>query len=400
MRLPQIKSLLLEVTGNVLNGQEISIILDVFADVTSGDWGVDKALAGGIEDVEDLRNVLLRRFGLQPSISQDDTEWKRRLQRAELDPNELTQVDRANIATVISSLHAWGKLDLPGQPSKKWKDDHTPERKQLMKSVLRKIGFGGVAQEIDREGTASISKKPIPGASIKLPKDKESEVPRKAGGWESETDPWGHGRVGSEDALEFLDKYGEALEKAGVEISGQPKVLGGDRGAQGTPVDIGGTVLKFTTDRTEANASYRIKGKKLKNVANIYNVFELDSEHVYVIHQELLDPLDKDVKIGWSYLKFRKIINNYFRNKDKNKALEDFSEEAQYEYGDLNMPIVEKMHKVLEQALNAADELMAHKIIAPDRHDDNVMQRMDGTIVLIDLGLSRSPEVKVPHVDV
>jgi len=50
-------------------------------------------------------------------------------------------------------------------------------------------------------------------------------------------------------------------------------------------------VLKITTDKTEAAESFKIKGKKLKNISNIYDVYALHGryEGFYVIISELLD---------------------------------------------------------------------------------------------------------------
>jgi hypothetical protein len=206
------------------------------------------------------------------------------------------------------------------------------------------------------------------------------------------TDPW-QGRVDQYQALRLLDKYGESLEKAGVNISGMPRVLGGDKGAQGTPLDIGGTVLKFTRDRTEANASYRIKGQKLKNVANVYNVYELGDEHIYVIHQELLDPIDSEIKRYWPEIK--EAIDEIALYDDFEDAKKRLENEILF-IGDQNLK--KKIYDAGMQAINGAMELRKNKISVNDRHDENVMQRMDGTLVLIDLGITRSPEVKVPSV--
>jgi hypothetical protein len=374
MRLPQLKSILVETTlDSTLDFKEISFLLNAFAD--REDYDIP-----GIEhlnrDINKLQQYLLSKFGLL-DVSDDD-DWMNRLRAAKLETHALFPKDRAVIHKYLKSLSK-AKGMHPG--AKAWKDKKH-EDTELIDSILKKL--------------------PLP-KNIRLPdhlRDDPDDPKTFANKGSSKvpsmqwTDPWA-GRVSSSDALAYLEEYEESLKKAGVKISGEPRVLGDDRGAQGTPVDIGGTVLKFTRDRTEANASYRIKGKKLKNVANIYNVYELGDEHVYVIHQELLQPLDMQIKTNWSM--FRVPISIYFKTKSKEKALQSGMENIDWNFPG-NHSLRDTFISVLHQSLNAAEELMSNKIIAPDRHSDNVMQRDDGTIVLIDLGLSRSPEVSIPSV--
>jgi hypothetical protein len=402
MRLPQFKSLLAESVGSILDGEELSTLLDTMADATSGDYDVPD-LSGGIDDLKELQQSLLNRFGLNyqdielsdTSYSDEEAEWMRRLKGARLNPTDLMQEDRTLIAMTLSLMYRHAKVSAHVKGGgKKWRDTLKPKEKENLKSIMKKIGFSGV--ELTNSNFYGKDKKSDPFPKGGRGDPKSSQIPDKPGGWSNWTDPWA-GRVGEGQALDLLDEFGPALEKAGIKISGMPRVLGDDKGAQGTPVDIGGTVLKFTKDRTEANSSYRIKGKKLKNVANVYNVYQLDETHVFVIHQELLDPLDKEIKSGWYTYRFRDNINSFFKKKDKERARRFLEDELDYRKPDPK--VAQKMRDALEQALNGAEELMANKVIAPDRHYENVMQRPDGTIVLIDLGLSRSPEVNVPQVD-
>jgi len=207
------------------------------------------------------------------------------------------------------------------------------------------------------------------------------------------TDPWA-GEITSYDAVKYLEKYKEPLEKAGVKIS-KTNVIGG--GAQGQAVDIGNSVVKVTKDRMEANACYRIKGKKLKNVYNIYNVYELDNEHVYVIHQEKLEPLDKFVYQNWSRISWA--ISDYSKHPEDKKILsKEYINYIENMYGDAPER-KKKLLNVFQQMLNAIDELKQNRIRVADRHEENVLQRNDGTVVLIDLGLSKSPEIKIPKAE-
>ena len=62
-------------------------------------------------------------------------------------------------------------------------------------------------------------------------------------------------------------------------------------------------VLKITKDKTEAAEAFKIKGKKLKHLANVYDVYALHGKYegTYVIISELLDK-DEKIDIGYDLL--------------------------------------------------------------------------------------------------
>jgi serine/threonine protein kinase len=193
-------------------------------------------------------------------------------------------------------------------------------------------------------------------------------------------------------AQKILDHYKDRLEKAGIKIGENPEALGA--GATGTAYHIGNNkVLKITKDRSEANACNRIKGKKLKNVYEIYDVFELDDLGVYVIHQELLAPLDPVVTKNWSksYTALTRAVN---RKWSLEEALDEL--EAEWEGGWGPTPEESAKPAVKEafaQAYNGLKELEENRIIFRDFHYKNIMKRpSSGELVIIDLGVSRSPE--------
>lgn len=198
------------------------------------------------------------------------------------------------------------------------------------------------------------------------------------------------------DAYKLIQKFAGRLDQAGIHVGESPSKLGS--GATGTAFDLrDGTALKVTVDRNEANACQRIKGKKLKNVYQIFNVFELDSLNTYVIHQELLEPLDPVVRKYWSAVNSALGKWKYDgHTSDDNKALEYF----EYYWDQSNSEFDKQPHDQLQTAfleiLNGMRELDEHKIEFIDYHVGNIMFRAHtGQHVIIDLGVSKSPEQKI-----
>jgi len=127
-----------------------------------------------------------------------------------------------------------------------------------------------------------------------------SQIPR---GISSRPDWTGQGPapLSPAQAATVLRSYEKKLNKLGIKASPNMKRLGG--GKMGFAYDLGDSVLKLTRDKYEANAAKRIEGKKLRNVYEIYAVYELNDSGIYVIHQEKLNPLGPIVKKYWGGVK-------------------------------------------------------------------------------------------------
>jgi hypothetical protein len=116
---------------------------------------------------------------------------------------------------------------------------------------------------------------------------------------------------GIRDVEDTVDSNAQLLAKRSpfpVNV-GNLQLLGA--GTQGPAYDMGGNkVLKVTTDKSEAQASLKLKGKNLKHVNNFYDVFKFPpggpaKGDLYGIIQDKLTPLNDAEKmelndgIGW-----------------------------------------------------------------------------------------------------
>lgn len=215
------------------------------------------------------------------------------------------------------------------------------------------------------------------------------------------TDPGqlaGSDPTNEKDAREILTKNAEKLAKKGIDVS-KAKALG--KGTQGTAFDIGGgKVLKVTKDAKEAQASNKIKGQKLKYVANILDVFRFKDVNAYGILQEKLSPLsdsekkDFNQKLVWTglpvWLKsantWDDAIEKVFNYVEKKKAKGD----VQSPEGKRIIQWTDQFVDSLESEYNVKgswEELKGKGVSFSDYQADNLMKR-GSEFVLIDIGLS------------
>jgi serine/threonine protein kinase len=218
--------------------------------------------------------------------------------------------------------------------------------------------------------------------------------------------------MSAKEAYDVLKSFSGKLEQAaGIDVGAAPQNLG--QGATGNAFRIAdNTVMKVTVDRNEANACQRIKGKQLKNVYEIYNVFEVVEEgsvkwadKKYFIHQEFLAKPDNTITNYW---RPANRALKAWQAQEWSPAQEDEKlEKAFYnffnmEYGDpgLMEHIFKPLHKAMLEVKNGLEELLENKIIFKDYHKNNIMKRPStGQIVLIDLGVSRSPEARIDKLE-
>lgn len=216
--------------------------------------------------------------------------------------------------------------------------------------------------------------------------------------------------MSAKEAYDMLKKYAGKLEQIGINV-GTPKNLG--QGATGNAFEIADhTVMKVTVDQNEANACQRIKGKQLKNVYEVYNVFEVTGDETdrwadkrFFIHQELLATPPAEILNHWYPAK--SALNAWQgyewspaeEDEKIKKALHGFFRRDYGEPEDM-MHIYEPLEKAMFQIQNGLKELEENKIMFKDYHNKNIMLRPSTQqLVLIDLGVSRSPRAKIDKLE-
>jgi serine/threonine protein kinase len=246
----------------------------------------------------------------------------------------------------------------------------------------------------------------------------------------------------------IIKKYYSKIRKAAGLEDDYPSIL--DCGSYGCAYDCGGgKVVKITSDESEAVAAAKVKTLgKHKNVYNVYNVFKLGSGSWYAIVQEKLEEPNSDVEhvgnlIGpliemdelfedlfFEYsgiAKFKRIFINFAREvytdaRDKNTKgyydlfLETYDDQIIAEFiGEMfdlsikyptkrtvkdhtkfivnelqDIQKTDKNFKIFDQIANGVSWLYRNGIEFIDVHSGNIMQRHNGDVVLIDLGISNT----------
>jgi serine/threonine protein kinase len=143
-----------------------------------------------------------------------------------------------------------------------------------------------------------------------------------------------------------------------------------------------GNVMKITGDKTEARSASYIKGKHLKHVYEVYDVFQFKTlPYKWFIETELLTPLSdsETQKLEGSAIagEDTRSIKYWFNQLDKLKE----------NYGEIPKIAMDIAYGLLE--LNKLG------IEFGDTHAGNIMKRHNGDYVIIDIGQSRSPEGQI-----
>ena len=206
-------------------------------------------------------------------------------------------------------------------------------------------------------------------------------------------------------AKEILKKFPKGMKALGINNVDSLKVLG--IGTRGTAFDMGGgKVLKITNDEKEAGAASVLLGKKINNIVNFFAVKKLKDTPYYVIVQEKLQPLSPEhskafndalVMTGlpiWikrasgSWETAKKLTKDYILSQVKKKFPDKFdSPEAKAFATSAN-----KSWNTLVNTYGLKEMFSTLTDLGIDFHDyhaGNMMQRDDGTLVLIDLGMSK-----------
>ncbi len=212
--------------------------------------------------------------------------------------------------------------------------------------------------------------------------------------------------VDAGQAQELIKKFPKGMKKYGIDASKADslKVLG--TGTRGTAFDIGGKVLKVTNDSKEAEAAAVMVGKDVKNIVNFYAVWRFGDTPFYGITQEKLQPLPPDqgkafndalVATGlpiWikraqgSWDNVKSLTKQHILDQVKKKFKDNVNspEAQQYAKG-----INEKWNTLVRTygLRDMFNTLTEYGIDFHDYHAGNMMMRGDGTLVLIDLGMSK-----------
>lgn len=203
--------------------------------------------------------------------------------------------------------------------------------------------------------------------------------------------------------LQVLKSRAQDLKKKGIDVENL-KPMG--VGTQGAVYQFGDKILKITGDVAEARASKRIAGKNSPNVVNIFDVFQLKDTKYYCIIQELLTPLSKEeisefnnalVKSGFlQFYALPKYGAQYDWEKAKKLTIEYILKNlAPKEVGDdfeKRKEFTAKMWHLMTRKYHIktiAEQMQAMGVNFHDFHGGNLMRKEDGTIVLVDPGLSK-----------
>lgn len=182
----------------------------------------------------------------------------------------------------------------------------------------------------------------------------------------------------------------QKLKNRGLTLKSEKQVGSGSRGIAYELTD--GRILKITSDKSEAVASNSIKGKNLKHIVKIDDVFNFkDSEHYGIVQEKLIKLSDQVA----SSINKALMHSNFFEAADALKKNGKFSWQQVYEKmlelererSEDNTKHIDflKSFKINEMV----DEVFKQGITFADYHAGNIMRRTDGTYVIIDLGYSK-----------
>jgi len=201
-----------------------------------------------------------------------------------------------------------------------------------------------------------------------------------------------------DDITATVNNYRTRLEKR----LGKPigKAIG--VGSAATVFDLGDRVLKVTSDESDANACMHVMGKNLKHVVKVFDVFQMprdDGSRFFAVVAEKLKPLDADEKqLIKPAMGLLNMVSghpwSYIEDKMKQDPTGLMSFLKYYDVKDRQ----QMMDAVQAFRLNdMLDELSTFEYSSGDFHDENLMKRADGTVVLSDMGYSSSSAGRVSN---
>lgn len=197
-----------------------------------------------------------------------------------------------------------------------------------------------------------------------------------------------------ESDVELSQTQAEVAQKIGQKL-GISKMSPLGNGSQGYAYYIpGNKALKITQDKSEAAESYKIKGKNLKHLAKIYDVFALKGKFsgLYVIISELVDFTD-DITDGETYLDdvlveeycfpIDALLDKYYKgkiDKDGITRIKDAIKTSLEPYkAEVATWFMTNMFAII-------DELKANQIKSTDWGIHNLGVKKNGNLAMFDLG--------------
>lgn len=189
-----------------------------------------------------------------------------------------------------------------------------------------------------------------------------------------------------------------------------PQARGGQllgTGSYGAAYDVGdGRVLKLTHDHDEAIVSAMIRGKTLRNVVKIFDVFALsdsaredDYQPWYAVTREkLVAPKQRDIDV-------MKVMYELYEDKSLDLwVTQDRSMVSRWRtmlQGHLEFAGVTRAMNILRDVAHGASELRAFGFDWTDFHDENIFLSETGVYKIVDVGWGKwrvdDVDVEVPE---
>lgn len=208
--------------------------------------------------------------------------------------------------------------------------------------------------------------------------------------------------VEASDAMELMKKFPKGMKSHGINVEALKPIATGTRG---TAFLSGDKVLKVTNDEKEAATAALLVGKELKNIVRFYSVWRFGDTPFYGILQEKLEELPKDKADSFNRALVATGLPIWIKRAegswDKAKSLTKqhiVSQVKKKFHENLNSPEAQDFVKKMNDAWNMLvhdfglkemfQTLTDMGIDFHDYHSGNLMMRKDGTLVLIDLGMS------------
>lgn len=217
-------------------------------------------------------------------------------------------------------------------------------------------------------------------------------------------------KVDAQGAQEVLQQNAEALKtKKNIDVSSLKQV---GIGTRGVAFSAGDKILKITADEQEAKASLKLAGQNFPNISKIYDVWQFPNTQIYGILQEplqeLTDAEKKQIngalvitalpvwiaKGGYDWTTAKAKTVEYIKSQIAKQGL---TGQAAIDY----MKKANDAWNYLSKVLNIKsmlDNLKGMGINFHDFHAGNMMRRNDGSIVLIDIGMSKVSGNSTPAV--
>jgi 2'-5' RNA ligase/AraC-like DNA-binding protein len=204
------------------------------------------------------------------------------------------------------------------------------------------------------------------------------------------------------DLMSAMKQDGTTIEQLATKLSqrlgfGQSKILG--KGTQGFAVDVGNnTVMKITTDESEATETSKLIGKQAKYLGNVFKVYRMNQPYQksFVILRELLRVDENENKRRFQ------ILTDVMR--DHGISIHDYTTSFDgivmkgdrvklKQYAELIGQLPEEHFKIVNDFFNIFNELIDFGIKSADFTGSNFGFKPNGVYAYYDLGYSDNDSV-------